>query len=259
MQYINKEKLNEFKHLDNDDYFVITDFDHTLTTPKSETSIGLIPNYVGGEFLEKRTKIFEFYRPLELDYTINPEDKKKIMKEWATKSFELLGEYITQTNIKEAVKNANIYLRSGVKEFLKEMYNKNNPVIVMSSGLGNVVKEFLKKENCLFKNITIISNFFEFRNEKASINLNNIMATSNKEYIKIPEDVRKNIETKDKALLFGDLIEDIKMANKEMIPNILTFGFLDENIEENLEKYKEHFDVTLTDNSDFNIVKDILK
>ena len=259
MKYTNKEKLNEFKNLKNDDYFVITDFDHTLTTPKSETSVGLIPHYVGGELLIKRTKIFEFYRPLELDYTINAEDKKKIMKEWAQKSFQLLSEYITEDNIEKATENANIYLRSGVKEFFKEMYNKNIPVIVMSSGMGNVVKRFLEKENCSFSNMTIVSNFFEFKNGKASINLDNVMATSNKEYIRIPENVRKNIETKSKALLFGDLIEDIKMAKREKLADTLTFGFLDENVEKNLERYKEHFDVILTDESDFNDVKNILK
>ena len=51
MKYIDREKLNEFKNLQSNDYFVITDFDHTLTSPESETSVGLIPHYVGGELL----------------------------------------------------------------------------------------------------------------------------------------------------------------------------------------------------------------
>ena len=65
---INKEKLNKFKKINN--YFVITDFDRTLTTAESEPTMGIIPQYLGGECLEKRTKIFEHYRPLELDYKI---------------------------------------------------------------------------------------------------------------------------------------------------------------------------------------------
>ena len=256
MKYINKEKLSDFKNIEYDDFFVITDFDHTLTTPESETSVGLIPYYIGGEFFEKRTKLFNHYRPLELDYTINDEDKKKLMREWAQKSFGLLKEYITEENVKKAVQNANIYLRDGVKEFLENMYNKNVPGLVMSSGVGNVVQEFLKKENCLFSNITIVSNFFDFKEEKASIDLNDIMATSNKEYLRIPENIRKDITSKSKALLFGDLIEDIKMMDKERLKHTLTFGFLDIQIEENLKRYQENFDVVLTGNADFNDVKE---
>lgn len=259
MIYINKEKLSGFKNLDYNDFFVITDFDHTLTTPESETSVGLIPNFLGGELFEKRTKLFNHYRPLELDYTIKDEDKKKLMREWAQKSFELLKEYIIEDNVKQAVQNATIYLRNGVKEFLEDMYSKNVPVIVMSSGVGNVVQKFLEKENCLFSNMTIVSNFFDFKEEKTNIDLDNIMATSNKDYIRIPENIRKHIASKSKALLFGDLIEDIKMMDKERLKHTLTFGFLDIQIEENLKRYQENFDVVFTEKGDYNYVKDILK
>ena len=71
---INKEKYNKLKKINN--YFVITDFDRTLTTAESEPTMGIIPQYLGGECLEKRTKIYEQYRPLELDYTIE-ENKKQ--------------------------------------------------------------------------------------------------------------------------------------------------------------------------------------
>ena len=56
---ISKEKLNKFNNLNN--YSVITDFDRTLTTAESEPTMGVIPQYLGGECLEKRTKIYEHY------------------------------------------------------------------------------------------------------------------------------------------------------------------------------------------------------
>ena len=259
MYYINEEKIKGFKNLEDNDYYIITDFDHTLTTPESTTSVGLIPNYLGGELLKKRTEIFEYYRPKELDYSIKAEEKKKIMLEWATKSFTVLTNYITENNIKDAIKTANINFRKGVKELLKEMYDKKIPVIVMSSGVGNVVKEFFKKQECLFDNITIVSNFFEFENEKAYIDINNIMATSNKEYRRIPEDIRKSIGKREKTLLFGDLIEDIKMGNLENEKETLRFGFLDKNIEQNLSDFKKSFDIVLTNNCDFYDVKNIIE
>ncbi len=253
---INKEKLNKFKCLNN--YFVITDFDRTLTTAESEPTMGIIPQYLGGECLEKRTKIFEHYRPLELDYKIEQNKKQQIMKEWARESFTLLSKYITKEGIEKSLVNADLYLRDGAKEFLKEMNSKNIPVIIMSSGIGNIVKAFLEKEKCMFNNIKIVSNFFEFKGEKASIDMNNIMATSNKEYCRIPINIRNKLEEKEKALIFGDLIEDIKMINKEKLSSTLTFGFLDDNVEQNLERYKENFDIVLTENDDFNTVREIL-
>lgn len=255
MIYINnKEKVNTLKKSTN--FYVITDFDRTLTTKESEPSMGIIPQYLGGECLKKRTEIFEYYRPLELDYNIPPEKKTEIMKEWAQKSFTLLSNYITEEKIHKALENANIHLRHGVKEFFVEMKNKNIPIIVMSSGVGNILKEFLQKENCLFDNVEIVSNFFEFKNGKACIDFDNIMAVSKKEYKRIPESIRNKIEGKD-AFLFGDLVEDIKMVDLEKNPNTLTFGFLDENVEENIEKFNKNFDVVLTGHEDFNSIKDV--
>ena len=49
------------------------------------------------------------------------------------------------------------------------------------------------------------------------------------------------------------------MIDKEKLQNTLTFGFLDENIEQNLERYKENFDIILTGNDNFNTVRKILK
>lgn len=258
MVHINTTKIDKFKNL-KDDYYVITDFDHTLTTAKSSASMGIIPKFLGGECLKQRLKIYEYYRPLELDYTIDLKEKQRIMREWARKSFTLLSNYIkSEEMIKKSLTGANLYLRDGAKEFLEEMKNKDIPVIIMSSGIGNIVKAFLEKEKCLFNNIVIVSNFFEFNNEKAYIDINQIMATSNKEYKRIPKNIRERLEKKRKAILLGDLIEDIKMTDKENLQHTLTIGFLDENIEQNLEKYNNNFDIVLTEYSNFNDVKNIL-
>ena len=257
MIYINNEnKLNIFNKTKK--FYVITDFDRTLTSKDSEPSMGIVPHFLGGECLSERTKIFNYYRPLELDYTIKEQEKQRIMKEWANKSFTLVSKYITQDIIDKALKDANIHFRKGAKEFLIKMNNMNIPVIIMSSGVGNILKAFLEKEGCLFDNIEIVSNFFEFQDKKAHIDLNSIMATLNKEYKKIPQNVRKKLEEKENALLFGDLIEDIKMANEEKLSNTITFGFLDANVEQNLEAYRNNFDVVLTDDNNFNDVIRIL-
>ena len=49
------------------------------------------------------------------------------------------------------------------------------------------------------------------------------------------------------------------MINKEKLENTLTFGFLDENIENNIEKFNKNFDIVLTENGDFKEVQKILE
>lgn len=256
MIYINnKEKLIRIKKERN--IFIITDFDRTLTTKQSEPSMGIVPEYLGGKCLEERLKLFNYYRPIELNYILEENIKQKHMRNWARQSFDLVSKYITQKIINKSLENANLHLRCGTKEFLKSV--EANPIIVMSSGVGNIVEGFLKKENCLSENTTIVSNFYEFTDNKTFIDLDKIMATSNKEYERIPDDLKCKIENKKAGLLFGDLVEDLNMINKTMIEKTLTFGFLDDNIEENLNKFNKNFDIVLTGEEDFIAVKNVLK
>ena len=261
MIYINnKEKLNIFKDIiEKEEYFVITDFDRTLTTHASDPSMGIIPNYLGGECKERRTKIFKKYRPIELDYTLEPDEKKKLMRKWAEDSFLLLSEYVSEDVVKKSLINANLHLREGTKILLEYLNSKSIPVVVMSSGIGNIVEGFLEKENCLLDNVYLVSNFFEFENGKTKIDLSRIMATSNKEYDRIPVDIRNKIEKRKNCILFGDLVEDLRMINEDKIENVLKVGFLDENIETNLEAFNNSFDIVITNDGDFNDIIKILK
>ncbi len=258
MIHINTENLKEFNILDNN-YYIIADFDHTLTTANSVPTMGVLPNFLGGDFLEKRLKLYEHYRPIELDYNLAKEEKQKLMKEWAQNSFSLTSKYITNNVVKESLNSANLYFRTGVKEFLEEANKNNIPVIIMSSGIGNIVKAFLEKEKCLFNNIEVISNFFLFNDNGAYIDLKNIMASSNKHYSIIPESIRKELEKRSKAIVMGDLIEDKEMIDAKKVDKIITIGFLDSKIEENLKEYNNNFDIVLTNNENFNTINKILK
>lgn len=258
MEYINnREKLQKIKKTE--DFFVIIDFDRTLTTSKSDASMGIIPKFLGGDCLKERLKIYEYYRPLELDYTIEENEKKSIMKEWANTSFTLLSKYLKSEEIIEnALENANLHLRPGAKEFLEYMHNKNIPVVIMSAGVGNIIKRFLEMQQVLYDNITLISNFLEIKNSRAYIDTKGLIAVSDKDYSRVPEEIRKKLDKKQNILLCGDIIEDINMVEEERLDDTLTIGFLDVNIEQNLEEYNNKFDIVLTKNSNFFDVKNIL-
>jgi len=88
---------------------------------------------------------------------------------------------------------------------------------------------------------------------------NNIIHSCNKCITSLPEGFKNTISKKDYILLFGDLIEDLKMVPKEDFPRTLTFGFLDEKINDNLEFYKNNFDIVLTNNSSYEDVQNVFK
>ncbi len=48
------------------------------------------------------------------------------------------------------------------------------------------------------------------------------------------------------------------MCSKKKIRDTITIGFLDRDVEKNLDIYKENFDIVLTDNESFNKIFDII-
>ena len=64
----------------------------------------------------------------------------------------------------------------------------------------------------------------------------------------IPDELQEKLNLKKNKVLIGDAIEDKKMVPEEQWDETILVGFLNENIKNNLEKYKNSFDITLTNN-----------
>lgn len=90
-------------------------------------------------------------------------DKNHETWEYRFKSYiDLLREKgLNNEIIKDAVKDIKLELRDGAKEFLLQMYNLNIPLIIMSCSLKNVIKEYLKFNNCYYNNMFIYSNDYD--------------------------------------------------------------------------------------------------
>lgn len=258
MFYINNNKLDTVNLTDNN-FFVIMDFDRTITTIDSMGSWSVFenPNFVNPKFKEDSNSLIEKYYPYELNYSLNKDVKAKYIHEWYVKNMNLFYEYnLTYTTMLDCVKNSNIKFRDGFNEFISDLYNKNIPAIILSAGIGNVIVELLKLNNCYYDNITIISNFIKFENNKILPFTDKMITSSNKsiDFSKIDS----SIFNSKYILLFGDLIEDLQMVPQEYQEKTISFGFLETNIKENFDYYKNAFDIVLTDNSSFNDVKNIL-
>ncbi len=262
MIYINNQEKISRINLAENDFYVVADFDRTLSEGSSDSTWGVFANanQVGEEYRQRRTALYNKYRPMEIDPNLSEEEKSIAMTEWWQAHINLFYEYgVKEEAVKNAVAIGNLKYRDGAKKFLNKMKELNVPVIIVSAGIGNVIEEFLKNENDYFDNIKIVSNFIVFENGEFKEIAGEIIHALNKNIVNLDEHSKHNLEEIKNILLLGDGFADLKMIPEEAKENAITIGFLDEKIEENLELYNKGFDIVLTNESSFEDVNKILK
>lgn len=258
MRYRKETKVK----LETGNYYVVIDFDKTITTLESTDSWEATGKSLGETFNQKMTQLYQTYRPVELNYQITFEEKKEAMETWYQECMDLYYEYhLTEKKLKESIQASNFIVREGAKEFLNDLYEKQVPVIILSAGIGNTIELFLKENGCYHENIFIISNFIAFDKKQNMIKFNHKMIHSlNKTMVgHLPRNLAKKLEEKPYRLLLGDAIEDKKMIEENEWKKSICVGFLNEKIEENLAIYQKNFDVVLTkEDATFEVVKKIV-
>lgn len=264
MIYINEEKLEQCKINKNNICYII-DFDRTLTKENCEDSWDAVANkkIFGEELAKELNKLYKKYGPIEVNYKISFEEKEKYMIEWYQKCMETYYKFnLTKDKVEKSIKTSNIELRKSVIEFLNFTKEEKIPIIILSAGIGNTIEEMLKQNSCYFENIHIISNFIKFDNKGYMMKYEgNLIHSLNKNIDKInQQEIIDVIKSKEYRIVIGDLIEDIKMAGDYPDDKLIKIGFLNKNEDENLENYKEKFDIVLTKESqDFKKIKEIVK
>ena len=181
--------------------------------------------------------------------------KQKAFEQRFIAYMDLLRECHFNKNILEkVVEKTDLTLRDGAKEFFRKMYENNIPVIIISSSIKNVIEEYLKQNHAYYDNIYIYANYLDM-NGKQENDITNV-TPYNKDKIEFSRELKENIKGKKYVVLLGDIPDDVNMVSKEKLDHTITIGFLEENIESNLEKYNKTFDIVLTNNASF---KEVLK
>lgn len=243
-------------------YYVVADFDRTITNGNSKTSWSILANsdLVPQCYALERQDLYDKYRPIELDSQIDLNDKSRLMSEWFYKHIQLFVKYqISEKVFLKAGRDLRVMeFREGAKEFLEFLYKKKVPVIIISAGIGNFIECFLKANDAYFDNIYISSNKIKFKDGVAVGVCSNIVHSFNKNEVFLPEEIKKSIGNRDKVILLGDQISDLRMVDDNLHKDVLKIGFYSTRSEVMITEFQEKFDIVCLDSDNYNNLLDIL-
>ncbi|KAI9999468.1 hypothetical protein NQD34_018511 [Periophthalmus magnuspinnatus] len=259
---------------------IITDFDmtlskfqvngkrcptcHRLTTTKPWcVQILLTTRWVTDECRQKLVQLKNQYYPIEIDPQLTMEEKYPFMVEWYFKSHTLLVEQRLQKDkLPEAVRDSDAALRDGYEQFFDRLHQHNVPVFIFSAGLGDVLEEILRQSGVYLPNVKVVSNFMDFddngvirgfKGELIHVYNKHDGALRNTEYFK---QLKENCN----IILMGDSLGDLSMADGvPNVENILKIGFLNDKVEERLDKYLDHYDIVLVRDETLEVPNAILQ
>lgn len=269
-----KKVENIIKNLSQQGYknlHILADFDRTITKAftkgkkevSSTISILRKENYLKRNYSQKAYALFDKYHPIEIDPTICLEDRRKQMESWWEEHSKLLiDSNLNIKDIEKAAKSDNIQIRHKAVEIFQLLHNKNVPTIIISaSGLGvESITETLKHHHLYSANTHVISNQFIWDEQGYAIDfIKPLIHTFNKtETILKNFPVNKLVENRKNVILLGDSTGDVGMIDGFDYNNLLKIGFLNYEVEKNLQEFKNAFDVILTHDAPMDYIYKIL-
>ncbi len=263
MIWIKDESKKKLKNITLDNYYVVADFDRILSTRNSKTTFSLFgeSGFYGEEYSKERRKLYEHYRPLELDTKIPDSLKYEIMEEWQRKSYQLMLKYrVRESDIKKILSTTDLLeLRDGAIEFIDRLNENNIPLIINSAGCGNFIIELLKLNNCCSDNIYLHSNLFTFREDIMIDSIEKIVHSMSKYDINLPTDFFNRLLDKKYSIVIGDQLTDLEMAKNLPKKEIISFGFLEEKVEELEPFFQRDYGVILKEMEDFTPIHKVLR
>ncbi|XP_076638231.1 cytosolic 5'-nucleotidase IIIB [Colletes latitarsis] len=248
---------------------IVTDFDLTLTKQhvngeKNLSSFGMFSKckQLSLTYTEESRRLYEMYRPIEIDPHLSLEIKAEAMTNWIIAAEEILkGIPFNPDEILEIAKIYGMNLRDHTEKLFKKLYSAGIPILVFSAGLGDIVEAILRDRGVLFDNVKVISNFLKYEDGKlAGFKNEKLIHVFNKNEYAIEQEHLNVLEGRKNVLLMGDTIGDASMVDgMGEINAVLKIGFLYDNAETSLRSYMEEYDIVLVDDQTMQIPIDILR
>lgn len=264
-----QKKIQIMKKEGKENLHVVSDFDRTLTPmffngEKMETGVGQIRagNYLSPEYVKKSYELKDKYHPIEIDESLSVEERSKKMEEWWTEHLKIMIKYgLNKEVINDIIKKRKIKPREGSLEFYDLLNSFKIPLLIFSAGKGDLIEGFLEEEGKLYNNISVIANFYDY-DEKGFVTgyKSKIIHTFNKNEKQTEKHpCYEKIKNRKNVIVIGDSISDLGMIEGLQHENVLSFGFLNENIEVMMEKFQDKFDVVILNDGSMDYVNKILK
>nr|XP_057917581.1 7-methylguanosine phosphate-specific 5'-nucleotidase-like isoform X2 [Doryrhamphus excisus] len=249
---------------------VISDFDMTLTKfahngKRVPTTHNILDNrlLVDEECGKKMRELLSTYYPIEIDTNRTVEEKLPFMVEWWTKVHQLLvDQKIRKDRLAQAVRESTSMLRDGCKIFFDCLADQNIPLLIFSGGVGDVLEEMIRQNHIFHPNIHVISNYMDFDHTGVLRAFKGqLIHTFNKSQGALSLAARvPKLQARPNVLLLGDSLGDLNMAAGVSNPrNVLTVGFLNDQVDERRESYVNSFDIVLTKDETMDVPNAILK
>ncbi|CAH8458074.1 unnamed protein product [Heterobilharzia americana] len=267
-----RQKLETLINSGRDKLEIVTDFDRTLSKYRHNGII--LPTCYGifeavPELTEPTKSILvnlrNKYYPIEMDVSLTEGEKIPHMIEWWESAHKAMVECgLHKATLEKTVKESRLMLRDKVDDFLQLLYDNNVPVLVFSAGLGDVIAFFLHHSKVYRDNMRVVSNFMIFDDDgKLTGFTSPIIHIFNKTANTVADN---GLPKRPNVLLLGDSTGDVHMADGAVVDDstgqlgtVLRIGFLNEAIEENLEKYQSLYDIVLVNDDTFNIPLKIIQ
>lgn len=254
---------------------VISDFDATMSkhhtrsdpTTRLPSTFGVMEQSTG--LPDHARKIcednYKKYYPIEMNLEISNEEKLKHMVAWWTSSQNAMiaANVITDGAIVKAVQSSDICLRDNTDKLLAFCKHSEIPFLIFSAGCGDIITATLKhKEPICWNddNMMVVSNMLGFDKENGglltefkpplihTLNKKNFVRHVKEFQTENSKHVDRMVRARSNIVLMGDHLGDVNMSEgMENIENVLTIGFINYNIEANLETYLDTFDIVLVD------------
>ncbi|XP_043396557.1 cytosolic 5'-nucleotidase 3A isoform X2 [Chelonia mydas] len=219
---------------------IITDFDMTLSRfsyngKRCPTCHNVIDNckLITEECRKKLLQLKETYYAIEIDPDLTIEEKYPYMVEW-----------------------------EGYENFFDKLSEHNIPVFIFSAGIGDILEEVIHQAGVYHSNVKVVSNFMDFdengvlkgfKGELIHVYNKHDGALKNTEYF-------KQLKDNSNIILLGDSQGDLTMADGVAnVEHILKIGYLNDKVEELLEKYMDSYDIVLVKDESLDVANSILQ
>lgn len=251
---------------------ILSDFDKTLIrafvngqSVPSTLFVLYSQNCLEGDYGKKAQELHKKYYAIEIDPKVPKEEKKKAMKEWWTLHFDLLiRSGLNKKDIQTTADSEKIKFREGFSEFADFLKEHEIPLVIMSSsGLGkDSIRMCLEKEKRAYENIHIISNSFQWDKDGQAVAVKEpIIYGMNKDETMIQSfpEIFEQVKSRKNVILLGDSLDDVDMVKGFDYENLIKIGFLNDNIQDNIEYYKKNYDIVILNDGKMDYITDLLK